>query len=328
LSNLRGSTDTHARLSTARTANLTNQSAALALDLVAPFRLMDHRGQFRSAALALNLPADEVERFIELLRFSIALGGSSASDGARVGQFGGLPRLPVRADGQPDGFSHLPFVFSLDCAALPRVEGFALPVDGSLLFFLDHDGDHLATGTGNKQYARVVHLPAGTETAVAEPAHPELVSEQYDVGATLVATLPDCLEMDDDDMSSFQQRMARDLRSGLPHLEDLSALADELWPPYRRLASAFLGGYVDDDVLVDIAERNLRERVDGGKAAVPRAEWWPLVHEEQRRLTNEWTSLATFPLAEDYYYGNFSIRHDDLAAGRFDKMVSLTWFSE
>lgn len=288
---------------------------------------MDHQGQFRRAALALNLPDDEVSRFLDLLRLSIALGGVSASDGARVGQFGGLPRLPVTADGQSDGFSHLPFVFSLDCAALPRVDGFDLPVGGTLLFFLDHEEDHLATGTGDKQYARVVHVPAGTDTAVAEPSSPELVGEQYGVGATVVTTLPDCLEMDEDDMTSLQQQMARDLRRDMPHLDELSALADELWPPYRSLASAFLGGYVDDDVLVDIAERNLRDRVAGGET-VPEAEWWSHVDEEQRRLTHEWTSLATFPLDDDYYYGSFSIRQDDLAAGRLDKAFSLTWFSE
>ena len=35
--------------------------------------------------------------------------------------------------------SPLPFIFSVDCAALPRVDGFGLLVDGSLLFFLDHE---------------------------------------------------------------------------------------------------------------------------------------------------------------------------------------------
>jgi len=57
---------------------------------------MDHHGQIRRAALALGIPDDEVSWFIQHLRLSIRL--SRESGGVPVGQFGGLPRLPVGMD--------------------------------------------------------------------------------------------------------------------------------------------------------------------------------------------------------------------------------------
>ncbi|MFB7075522.1 hypothetical protein ACFCX2_42170, partial [Streptomyces sp. NPDC056290] len=54
---------------------------------------MDHRGEFRRAALESGVPDDEVSRFSRHLRVSIGLSG--AGGGHPVGQFGGLPRLPV-----------------------------------------------------------------------------------------------------------------------------------------------------------------------------------------------------------------------------------------
>ncbi|MFG3035130.1 DUF1963 domain-containing protein [Streptomyces sp. NPDC048253] len=64
------------------------------------------------------------------------------------------------------GNSPLPFIYSVDCGALPRVDGFDLSADGTLLFFLDHEEDHL-DDTG--RYARVVYVQDGADTAVAEP---------------------------------------------------------------------------------------------------------------------------------------------------------------
>ncbi|MEV4702906.1 hypothetical protein [Actinoplanes sp. NPDC049316] len=73
---------------------------------------MDHQGRFRDAVLASGIPDDEVSRFIEHLRLSIRLSGGSG--GVPVGQFGGLPRLPVGMDWPSDGVSPLPFIFSVD----------------------------------------------------------------------------------------------------------------------------------------------------------------------------------------------------------------------
>jgi hypothetical protein len=284
---------------------------------------MDHQEQFRRAALDSGIPEEEVSRFTEHLRSSIRLSGGSG--GVPVGQFGGLPQLPVSMDWPSAEAGPLPFIFSVDCAALPRIDGFELPADGSLLFFLDHEQDHLASDAGEQSYARVVYVPAGTDTEVAEqPAGYEVVGEQYDVSATLVAQLPDWFGTDEDDLSPFQQRSARDL----PHLDELCTLADDLWPPGEGLASAFIGGYADDEVITSIAEQTLAGREKAGELVIPVAKWYSHVEEEAHRLTNEWVSLARFSLADELYSGSFVIRHDDLAAGRLDKALSVTEFSE
>jgi hypothetical protein len=294
---------------------------------------MDHQGRFRSAALAAGVPAGEVSRFLEHLRLTVRLGGGAGD--VPAGQFGGLPRLPVDQEWPSAGEVQLPFVFSVDCAALPAVDGSALPADGSLLFFLDHEADHLAGADGDHRYARVVHVPAGTGTRVAEPRDPAIIGERYDLDATLVAELPDRFtphdddeyDEDEDDLSPFQQQLAGELERDLPHLAELVALAGELWPPGNGLASAYLGGYVDDEVITSIAEQTLAGREKAGEIVVPVASWYSHVEKEAHRLTGEWLSLARFP-ADDYHDATFVIRHDDLAAGRVDRALPVTEFSE
>ncbi|MFD2026776.1 DUF1963 domain-containing protein [Promicromonospora aerolata] len=290
---------------------------------------MGHQEQFRRAALALDVPEDEVSRFIGHLRWAIRLDGLADPDGIPVGRFGGPPRLPVGTSWPDNGQGDLPFVFSVDCAALPRVDGFDLPRDGSLLFFLDHQYDHEECHAEHRGYARVMHIPAGVETAVAEPPHPELVAdEQYDVDAAVVAWLPDCLDMDEREMLPFHEQLARELRSSMPHLDELEALADELWPSSDGLSSGFLGGYPDDELLETLAEQILREREKTEGTTIPQEEWFDRMADEQRQLMNEWMSLASFLPFAEFYYGRMSIHRDDLAAGRLDRMLSMTHFTE
>ncbi|RQX16297.1 hypothetical protein DDE19_16000 [Micromonospora ureilytica] len=292
---------------------------------------MDHQGQFGRAALGLGIPDDEISRFTEHLRLSIRLSGGAG--GAPVGQFGGLPRLPVGMDWPTVEARALPFIFSVDCAALPTVDGFGLPADGSLLFFLNHEEDHLAAGDGERRYARVVYVPPDVDAQVAEkPAGFEHVGEQYDVCATLGAGLPPWIATDDDededDLSPFQQQLARDLQRDVPHLDELCALAYDLWPPDEGLASADIGGYADDEVIRSIAEQTLAGREKAGEIVIPVAQWYSKLEREQHRLTSEWVSLARFSLTDEYYHGSFVIRHDDLTAGRLDTALSVTEFSE
>ncbi|MFK3978825.1 DUF1963 domain-containing protein [Micromonospora sp. NPDC050397] len=295
---------------------------------------MDHQGRFRAAALALGVPDDEISRFVKQLRLSIRLSGGSG--GVPVGQFGGLPRLPVGEDWPSDRAKQLPFIFSVDCAALPRVDGLGLPAAGSLLFFLNHENDHLASADGEQRYARVVHVPAHAATAVAEPLDPDIIGQRYDVSATLLAELPEWFatrhdedrDDDEDELSPFQQQLGRDLERDMPHLDGLRALADDLWPPDEGLASAYLGGYVDDEVMTSIAEQTLAGRERSGEIVVPVAKWYSHVELEKHRLTGEWMSLARFPVADEFCYGSFVIRHDDLVAGRLDKALPVVEFSE
>ena len=121
---------------------------------------MDRYEQFHSAAIDRGIPEGEVGRFAEHLRFAVwAWPGEDGED--TVGQVGGLPRLPAGVE-WPGGEPPLPFIGSVDCAALPRAEGLGLPAGGSLLFFLHHEEDmeeHPSTA-----YSRVLYVPAGTET--------------------------------------------------------------------------------------------------------------------------------------------------------------------
>lgn len=288
---------------------------------------MDQQGRFRRAALALGVPEDETDRFVAWLRLSIRLSGGS--DGVPVGRFGGAPRLPVGEERPAAGGGPLPFVFSVDCAALPRVDGFDLPADGSLLFFLDHEKDHLAGADGEPGHGRLVFVPADA-VVVNEPADPE----GYVVRATLHAELPEWLdpgdgdEDDEDDLSPFQQGLADAVERELPHLAELRALAYELWPPGEGLVGAVLGGYVDDEIMQSIAEQTLTGREKAGEIVVPVSSWYSQVEQEKHRLTDQWLTLARFPPADEFYHASFVIRHDDLAAGRLDRALSVTEFSE
>ncbi|HUQ55244.1 DUF1963 domain-containing protein [Lentzea sp.] len=81
-----------------------------------------------------------------------------------MGQGGGLPRLPVGV-GWPG--TSLPFIASVDCAALPRAEGLPLPEDGSLLFFLHHEHDLLAPLNTDEQESARWSTTSGRRTTGA-----------------------------------------------------------------------------------------------------------------------------------------------------------------
>ncbi|MFI2642020.1 DUF1963 domain-containing protein [Streptomyces sp. NPDC018610] len=292
---------------------------------------MDHQGEFRRAALEMGIPDDEISRFSRHLRLSIGLFGGSG--GSPAGQFGGLPRLPVGMKWPSAGGIPLPFLFSVDCGALPRVDGFDLPADGTLLFFVHQERDH---EDSSGRYARVVHVPDGSETAVAEPPDSACVRVRFDVCAELRAELPMWLQegdedwheywedLDWEDMSPFQQQLFRYMEHDLPHLEELRALAHDLWPSG---AGVLIGGYADDEVINSIAEQTLAGREKAGEIpAIPIAKWYSHLEEEKHRMTSEWISLARELPEYEAYCTSFVIRHDDLAAARVDKALAVTNF--
>ncbi|QKW40199.1 DUF1963 domain-containing protein [Actinomadura sp. NAK00032] len=294
---------------------------------------MDHRGEFRRAALELGIPDDEISRFSQHLRLSIGL--YAGGDGSPVGQFGGLPHLPVGMKWPSAGDSSLPLLFSVDCGALPRVDGCDLPADGTMLFFVNQEMDH---GDASGRYARVVYVPDGTETAVAEAPGSVCVREQLDVSSSLIAELPLWLQegdedeewheywedLDWEDMSPFQQRLFRYMERDLPHLDELRALAYDLWPSG---AGIVIGGYADDEVINSIAEQTLAGREKAGEIpAIPIAKWSSHLEEEKHRLTSEWISLARELPEYEVYCTSFVIRHDDVAAARLDKALAVTSF--
>ncbi|WP_394618642.1 DUF1963 domain-containing protein [Lentzea sp. JNUCC 0626] len=285
---------------------------------------MDRYEQFRRAATDRGFPDDEIVKFADQLRFAVWAG--ITRDGEQVmGQFGGVPRLPVgvewpsSANGSP-----LPFVASVDCALLPRAEGLALPEDGTLLFFLQHEDDLFAPLTADEpEFARVVHVPAGTETAPA--AGPGEPGGERSLSASVEVVLPRWIGEDD-----FDNGVLEDLAGELQHAEELSELADELWPEQDRGAWLRLGGYCSriggqDTPFTQLTMAGVRSRHEAG---LPDPERFGASDVEEYRLTREWVPLAQFYTESDYHYGCFLISTDDLAAKRFERMRSFTMFSE
>jgi uncharacterized protein YwqG len=299
---------------------------------------MDFHGHFRRTAIERGFPPAEVDRFAEFLRFAIWTG--ERRDGVLAARGGGLPRLPLGMPWPSSDNGPLPFIASVDCADLPRIDGLALPPDGSLLFFLHHENAHEEYDvTREQQHARVVYVPAGTDTETArEPEDTDgmfcntrltFVGREHDLFATVDAELPAWLEDFDNfeayERSGSQEHLARDLA----HVKDLSALVAELWPQTGDPGFA-LGGYTSGigelttDFLYTTPETQMAEEAlesrgaDGGD---------PELERETLRVMREWIPLAQF-VPDDVYIGRFLIRHDDLAAARFDRAVSYTAFTE
>ncbi|NEA43109.1 DUF1963 domain-containing protein [Streptomyces sp. SID11385] len=293
---------------------------------------MDHQREFRRAALELGIPDEEISSFGRHLR--VAIGLTPAGEGPAVGRLGGLPRLPVGMEWPSAGDIPLPLLLSVDCGALPGIDGSAIPDDGTLLFFVDQERDHEDT-TG--RYARVVYVPDGTGTAPAPPPHSVWVHDHQDVRAELRAELPLWLQESEDedwheywedleyeDMSSFQQELFQYMERDLPHAHELRTLARDLWPGDAFLV---LGGYADDEVISGIAQQTLAGREKAGEIpAIPIAQWPSLLERERHRLTSEWTALMRQGRFYEEYSTSFVIRHEDLAAARVDKALPVTGF--
>ncbi|WP_033337459.1 YwqG family protein [Catenuloplanes japonicus] len=291
---------------------------------------MDYHRQFRQAAIAQGIPADEIDTFAGFLRFAIWT--RTHGEGTPVGQRGGLPRLPagtawpLSEDGEP-----LPFVASFDCAALPRVDDLPLPTDGTLLFFLHHEDAHETYDvTAEQGHARVLHVPAGVETVTAEvPEYSdmtfsnmelEFVTRAYDLYASVTADLPDWL-----DESGPEQHLGRHLT----HLPQLRALAGKLWPE-NGTPEVMLGGHSMHigELATDAIHTTPETRIADERLSAAAPDGWAAgLEEETLRVMSEWVPLAQF-VPEDVYIGRFLIRRDDLAAGRYDRAMSYTAFTE
>ncbi|MDB1088779.1 YwqG family protein [Streptomyces sp. ACA25] len=132
------------------------------------------------AALASrHLPAEAADRWTALLRPAARLVTGPSPGERAVGRLGGLPRLPADVEWPVwEGHGPLSFVASLDCAALPTGElDIPLPGSGTLLFFWfdgradEHEACVDYADPATRDGARVLYLPAGTVTA-ERPAPP------------------------------------------------------------------------------------------------------------------------------------------------------------
>ncbi|WP_159104604.1 DUF1963 domain-containing protein [Plantactinospora sp. BB1] len=298
---------------------------------------MDYYGRLRHEAMERGIPVAQVSKLADHLRFAIWVGAGSDWDGDVVGQSGGLPRLPAGAEWPSNGENPLPFVASLDCAALPKIEKLPLPVDGSLLFFLDHEGAFDAMCSGHdEEYARVLYVPAGTETVPPPSSGRDIPDPDPErrLCAKVEPQFPNWLEPDDEEVDPLEgaSEIARQLASELTHADELIALTYELWPAETRGGELCVGGYTwtiggSESPEMQMARERLGVRLKTGPD-LPRSDRWHWLEEEEFRLTQEWVPLVQFATESDLHYGRFFISFADLAAGRFDKMRSFPGFTE
>jgi hypothetical protein len=233
----------------------------------------------------------------------------------------------------------LPFIASFDCAALPRAERLPLPADGSLLFFLHHEDDHME---GGDEFARVLYIPAGTDTALAPlPCDPDseiyldgipFLIPEYRLSAQVEAVLPQWIEERDDDWPfDVESETVQQLFAELKHIDELCEVVDDLWPTHGASSFRFGGHYMDiggdENPWYRMATANVRNRA-GAEPGLPMPEEDLLIRAEEYRLSQEWVTLAQFCTESEFHYGCFLISADDLAAQRFDKMCSFTRFTE
>ncbi|GAA2692061.1 YwqG family protein [Actinoplanes palleronii] len=267
---------------------------------------MDYHDRFLRAATEQGVPRGEAVRYADLvLRFRIRAG--AGPDGVRAGRFGGLPHLPADIawpcirPGVP-----LPYLAAVDCAALPRIAGFALPAGGSLLFFLSPEAAMSSCSIPEEQqFARVVHVPAGAVTAPTGPPDDDcddepLTGPEHDLYARVEPDLPE-------QPSGLQDQVLGDL----PHAAELAALVDRLWP--GRVP------WIEDDLLLG-----------GYSVSAQNSPEWILAEDSsEEAVQREWVALAQFAVPhQEYVNGRFLIRHEDLAAGRFDQALSFCEFTE
>ncbi|MEV0831117.1 YwqG family protein [Nonomuraea rubra] len=113
-----------------------------------------------------RLPAPVAELVIGLLRPGIHL-HAAEEDEPVVGRLGGAALLPEDFPWPSSGTRPLRHIATLDCRALSSFEvDIALPRDGTLLFFVQEEGDR----------NQVIHLPAGTPAVARSEGerHPEI----------------------------------------------------------------------------------------------------------------------------------------------------------
>ncbi|WUI58822.1 YwqG family protein [Micromonospora zamorensis] len=261
-----------------------------------------------------------------------------------------MPELPPDLPWPAGLRGPLPFVASFDCATLPKVDGLALPPDGTLLIFLDHESAYdTCDRDEEQQYARIVHVPAGTDSVVTDPpddaperpSHTQrtFVGPESDLFAIVHAAVPHWLNNDEDreyenGLSDFQARVARTL----PHRKELCTLTGELWPDGSSPAFQFSGysgdiGEMATDHLfttpeLTIAEENLKAWHEDGESGLSPEQEDLLLEEELQQVEKAWIPLVQFTPGDDVYRGRFLIRQENLAARRFDRAVSWTAFTE
>ena len=267
--------------------------------------------QFRAEAIERNIPADDVRRWLELVRPCALLTGGG--EGQVVGRFGGPVLLPAEAEDP-----RFPLIVTIDCAALPSdATDLPLPADGLLLLFGFPDSDGNDDSMGD-----VVHVPAGadvTERATYPPLYPldenvEIYQEfpQGEPHLTADVSLPFVGTVE------LPQAPWSAPLPGHPHSEQLA----EVWADQWGGSTLLIGGHGTDfnggdareaaAYFAGVAEQ-AGKRPGPGKTS-PDADDWVLLAE--CNVSRPGGGAAIF----------WAIQRDDLIAQRFDRAhVVVDW---
>ena len=276
--------------------------------------MWDRLGPFREEALARDVPAEDVERWIATARpcATLARGG----DGPVVGRFGGPLLLPPDAP-DPDR----PYVGSIDFAALPAgATDLPLPADGELLFFAFPETDYATLGG-------VVYLPAGTEVAERDrlawdsfewPENVAMMDEfpQGPLHATVDVSLP-C-------HGSTPLPNATPL-PGHPRSEELVEIWEDTREAVASTGTLQIGGYADE---VDIESDPVANAVPDAVQALRKAGVDGPISEDPA----DWVLLADWHAGWDVDGWESStvhwiIQREDLAARRFDRAYTTIFWN-
>lgn len=217
---------------------------------------------------------------------------ASGADGPVAAQIGGLPVLPEDVP-WPVGSAGqaLPFVASIDCVKVPR-DGVdvVLPESGTLLFFLDYE--HVFWDEEEQENMKVLHVPSGAaERAVPSGDDGEPVVTAY-TKTGLRPSLRRSVGEDDEDA------------------EDGESTVD--WPDRETMivgGHSFTAHWSAESKVVDELQDALSEE----------------------DVLRDWRPLAQFGLPDpmhNYCNARFMISKEDLAAGRFDRVISSAEFTE
>ena len=281
------------------------------------FQAADRVAAFHDQAIARDIPADDVERWLATARPCATLVRNG--NGPVVGRLGGPLLLPADT---PDPIH--PFIASIDLAALPTgVTDLPLPADGQLLLFaypdedMDDDSDNLGS---------VVHVPAGAtvverekrtgleydpyrETTRHVPAGPLMAVADMSLPYHHLATFPD-------------EPTIRHL-PGHPRAQELVAAWDASRRDVTIWGSLQLGGYsnqvaVDIDPVASAVPAALRE-VEMGRCD------WPVSSDVE-----DWVLLADWHLDITGLEGasvHWSIQREDLARQHFDRAITTMYWN-
>jgi hypothetical protein len=269
--------------------------------------------QFRAEARERNIPAADVERWLELVRPCALL--TQDGDGPVVGRFGGPVMLP--ADAEDPRF---PLLATIDCAALPTdVTDIPLPSDGRLLLFGFPESDG-----GYESMGDVVYVPAGAAVEEREKYPPLYPPDDEECAAVYQELRQGELRLTTDISLPFVGTVELPgppwsaPLPGHPHSEDLA----EVWADQWGGAPLVIGGYgtgFNGGDSVEIAAKSAAEAEEAGDRPGPGttsadADDWVLLAE--CNVSRPGGGAAIF----------WAIQRDDLTAQRFGRAhVVVDW---